>query len=207
MKQSRLIYKQEFKANHPYFFRWIYMNRCCYDKLIIHYKTHGKIGVYVCKKWRWDKNQSIISPYNLKQYKNFEKFLKKNFKDIIDKDHMVITRKNPYKPYDEKNTIVVSEKKSNTRRTIFKNSVYTYNDKRFYAIDMCAYLGRKDQSGRDLVKNINKKYIKSVKIWLESLKNSKWEYLRKRGIEFEKKIKEGLKNKEIFIISTYKKNK
>lgn len=159
---------REFLKKHPHFHRWLYMNRVCYDPNKEEYKTHGKRGIRVCREWRYDKNQNLSSSYNLSQYKNFEKWLLSNYKKEIKKPLVVLTRINPLKNYDKKNTVLVDGNKSNTVRSITVNSVFFYEKKYFFGSDMVEYLGRTGSNGRNLIKLINREYNSNISAWLES---------------------------------------
>ena len=187
-----------FLKKHPHYNRWLYMNRVCYDINKEEFNTHGLKGIIVCKEWRYDNKQSLMNSYNLSQYKNFEKWLKENYKDEIKKPLMALTRINPLKNYDKKNTILVAANKSNTVRSLVVNSIFYYQKKYFFASEMVEYLGRTGSSGRNLIKLINRKYDSDVSVWLEAWKKSRfvrdrvnaWTYSKQERMKIFQKKKE-----------------
>lgn len=190
----------KFLKKHPHYNRWLYMNRVCYDEKKEEYNTHGLKGITVCREWRYDNKQSLMSPYNLSQYKNFEKWLKENYKNKINKPLMALTRINPIKNYDKKNTVLVAANKSNTVRSLIVNSLFYYKRKWFFASDMVQYLGRTGSSGRNLIKLINRKYDSDVKLWLETWKKSRFVRDRVNAWNYERLLKKGLKEKKILAL-------
>lgn len=201
MKNLRMIYDKSFNEKYPYFSRWLRMNRVCYDRSHRSFKTIGGKGVRVCREWRYELHDTYTCKFNIRQYKKFEKWLLKKYGDIKNiNPYLVITRRNPFIGYTPRNTIVVDCTKTNSRKSINKNTIYHYQNKFFFGIDMACALGRKEESARNLVKLINNKYEHNIYKWLDAWKNSKNEKLKAKGYIYELLLKKALRTKKIYII-------
>lgn len=201
MKNLRIIYDRNFLKKYPYFSRWLRMNRVCYDRHHRNYSTIGGKGVKVCREWRYTTHDNYTCLFNIRQYKKFERWLLKKYGDIQNiNPNLIITRKNPFIGYTPRNTIVVDKTKTNSKKSINKNTIYHYQNKFFYGIDMACALGKDKHSARNLVKLINKKYDHNVYKWLDAWCNSNRKSLRAKGYVYTILLKKALRTKKIYII-------